>query len=124
MELLRLYSEIFLNSKPCSTCEKMHGTYYTRLIREGKEQAAKNEEMSKVNCKLKDNACVFYKGAHFTNANITDAVAAQMLKNFPALKAQFVTLPEVEKPAKKEQPKTEKKAAAKKPVETKTEPKK
>jgi hypothetical protein len=122
LELLRLYSEIFLNSKPCSTCEKMHGTYYTRLIREGKKQIEKNRTMTKATCKLKDNACVFFKGAHYTNANITDAVAVQMIKAFPALKQQFVTLPS--KPApKKEQPKTEKTAAAK-PAEKKTEPKK
>lgn len=91
-------------------------------MREGKEQAAKNREMTKVSCKLKDNACVFFKGAHYTNANITDAVAGQMLKAFPALEKQFVTLPE--KPAaKKEQPKAEKKEAPK-PAAKKAEPKK
>jgi len=79
--------------------------------------------MTKRTCELKDNACVFYKGAHYTNANITDATAVQMLKAFPALKNQFEKLP-AKPEAKKEQPKAEKTAAPKKQEAKKTEPKK
>jgi len=78
--------------------------------------------MSKRTCELKENACIFYKGAHYTNNNITDSTAVQMLKAFPGLKKQFVKLPA--SPAKKEQPKAEKKEAPKKAPVKKAEPKK
>lgn len=94
VEMLRLYSEIFLNSKPCSTCEKQHRGYYKRLINDGEQQIKQNEIMSKKTCLLKDNALLYYRGAHYTNANLTDKIALSILKNTPVLEREFVEYPE------------------------------
>ena len=95
MEMLRLYSEVFLGSRPCSTCERNHRGYYRKLVNEGEAKINKNNIMAKQkSCELKPKALLFHKGAHYTNANITDSTAKQILKQFPALENQFLVYPE------------------------------
>lgn len=93
LAMLRLYSEIFLNSHPCSSCDGMQRAYYTRLAREGKARILINEQMAKRVSKLKDDALIFYKGVHYTNNNLTDQVANTMLKTTPGLERQFEVFP-------------------------------
>lgn len=62
--------------------------------------------------KLKDNHVVHFKGDHYTNANITDEVAQQMVNEVPGAADNFVNAPEAEKEEKEE--KKSKKSKAKK----------
>jgi hypothetical protein len=93
MEMLRLYSELFLKSRPCSDCEKKHKAYYTKLLHEGEKQIKKLDIMAKNTCKMKDDVCLFHKGNHFTHVNITDSVATAMLKSQPILEKHFIAYP-------------------------------
>jgi hypothetical protein len=101
MQMLRIYSETFLDSKPCSTCEKYHRGYYMRLQKEGikKQITIKNKVMSKY--KIKENTVITFKGEVFTNDNITDEAAKRMLKDTPGLAPNFVDLPVKEKEEEK-----------------------
>ena len=98
MEMLRLYSEVFLKSQPCSTCEDKHKAYYTKLLHEGERQIKKLDIMAKNTCKMKDDVCLFHKGNHYTHVNITDSVAAAMLKRQPILEKHFIAYPDGYKP--------------------------
>lgn len=59
-------------------------------------------EMKDQKYKLKDGIVVYYQHTHFTNANITDDVAEQMVKDNPANADNFVTAPEVKTKAVKQ----------------------
>ena len=49
--------------------------------------------MAERTCELKEDALLFYKGAHFTNRNITDKVATAILKSNPKNENSFVAYP-------------------------------
>jgi hypothetical protein len=84
IEMLSIYSEVFLNKQPCSTCEKAHTEYYNELLNKGLERIKKNNIMAKDRtCKLKEGELVFWQGNHYTNDNITDKIANAWLKSFP-----------------------------------------
>jgi hypothetical protein len=94
MEMLRLYSELFLKKQACSDCEEKHKAYYTKLLHEGERQIKKLDIMAKNTCKMKDDVCLFHKGNHYTHVNITDSVAAAMLKRQPVLEKHFDAYPD------------------------------
>jgi len=102
MEMLRLYSEVFLKSRPCSTCEDRHKAYYTKLLHEGEKQIKKFDIMAANTCKMKEDVVLFYKGNHFTHVNITDRIASAMLKAQPILEKHFITYPADYKPTSDE----------------------
>ena len=86
MEMLGLYSEVFLNSKPCSTCEKYHREYYSRLVREGEKiiEQKNNQKMALTKYKLK--IPIFHvRGERFRPDQLTDEFVDQKLKEFPTL---------------------------------------
>jgi hypothetical protein len=93
MEMLRLYSEVFLKLRPCSTCEDKHKAYYTKLLHEGEKQILKFDIMAENTCKMKDDVCLFHRGNHFTHVNITDRIATAMLKAHPQLEKHFTAYP-------------------------------
>ena len=49
--------------------------------------------MAERTCELEEGKLLFHKGAHFTNANITDKVAMQILKASPVLEKSFKAYP-------------------------------
>jgi hypothetical protein len=98
MEMLRLYSEVFLKSRPCSSCEERHKAYYKKLLHEGEKQIKKLDTMAENICKMRDDVVLFHKGNHFTHVNITDRVAAAMLKAQPVLEKHFIAYPPGYKP--------------------------
>ena len=93
LEMLALYSELFMDSAPCSTCEQKHKIYYRRLLREGTERIKKNKIMAEKTCELKKNVVLYFEGNHFTNVNITDKVARAILKGNPANEKNFKAYP-------------------------------
>lgn len=117
MQMLKIYSQIFLNSKPCSTCEKYHRKYYQRLVNEGRKrlEQQKNNKMALEKYKLKKGVILHVRGEVFSVHNLTDKKAEQILKEFPGMESQFDVIPKKEAPKKKA--KTEPKE------ETKEEPK-
>ena len=94
LEMLSLYSEVFLKKRACSDCEDKHKAYYTKLLHEGEKQILKLDIMAKNTCKMKDDVCLFHKGNHFTHVNITDSVARAMLKRQPILEKHFDAYPD------------------------------
>jgi hypothetical protein len=93
LNMLKLYSEVFLDSAPCSTCEEKHKIYYRRLLREGEERIKKNNIMAERTCELKKNVCLYHEGNHYINANITDKVAREILKQNSQSEKNFKIYP-------------------------------
>lgn len=108
MQMLKIYSQIFLNSKPCSTCEKYHRKYYQRLVNEGRQKLEQqiNSKMALEKYKLKKGVILHVRGEVFSVHNLTDKKAAQILKEFPGMESQFEVIPKKETPKKKSTPKT------------------
>jgi valyl-tRNA synthetase len=102
MEMLRLYSEVFLKLRPCSTCEDKHKGYYTKLLHEGEKQILKLDIMAENICKMKEGVNLFHKGNVFNHLNITDRIAAAMLKRQPILEKHFDAYPPDYKPTSDE----------------------
>ena len=82
MQMLKIYSQIFLNSKPCSTCEKYHRKYYQRLVNEGRRklEQQKNNKMALEKYKLKKGVILHVRGEVFSVHNLTDEKAAPKKK--------------------------------------------
>jgi hypothetical protein len=102
VEMLRIYSLLYLEKKPCSTCTRLHRAYYIRLRKTGKETILNLSKMKTNTCKLKEGVIVLFKGVHYSHLNITDKVARDMIKWNPVLSKRFETLPADE--AKKKAP--------------------
>lgn len=108
LSMLRIYSQLFLNSKPCSTCESKHKGYYKRLQREGPQalERLKKRKMGLTKFKINNEYGVFsVRGERFTAENLTDEKLEKILKEFPALEKQVKRLEEPKKEKKSEEPK-------------------
>lgn len=96
MLMLKLYSQIFLNSEACSTCEKKHSGYIARLQREGKEQIKRNKIMKKENeFKLIESVILHTPEGIFSEHNITDQISVRLCKKYPALRGNYINPPEL-----------------------------
>ena len=94
MEMLGLYSKIFLNSNPCSTCEKEHVHYLARLHKEGMQQITKNTTMTTSKYKFKIEGTVIHTPyGVYSQANMTDGDIEVICKEFPRFRNQFVNPP-------------------------------
>jgi len=109
MQMLRLYSTIFLNDEACSTCEKKHAGYYSQLASKGFTQIEKNKTMSKeLKYKLKDGIVMHTPEGMFSASNITDEVTVRLVKNFPTLAGNYINPPVINpEEVKAEEVKTE-----------------
>ncbi|TZF84514.1 hypothetical protein FW774_05870 [Pedobacter sp. BS3] len=61
-------------------------------------------DMSEKQFKLKKDALLSYKGDHYTNANLTDKVAAEVLEKYPKMAKMFESTPAGFEPGKKSTP--------------------
>ena len=82
LDLLKIYSKIYLNSKPCAICTKLHIKYYDRLKREG---LAILKRMAEQQFILKDNKVIhdWETGRTYTKYDMTDEYAIARLRKFP-----------------------------------------
>ena len=96
MLMLKLYSQIFLNSAPCSSCESKHAGYIARLHREGKEQIKRNNIMKKENeFKLIPGIIMHTSEGMFSEKTITDQISVRLCKKSPALRGNYINPPEL-----------------------------
>lgn len=96
MELLGLYSKIFLNDEACSTCETKHPLYFQRLQKEGFKQIEKNKIMASVKTKYKfkvEGTLIHTPYGIFSQANLTDSDVETLCEEFPRFRNQFVNPP-------------------------------
>jgi hypothetical protein len=95
MQMLRLYSKIFLHDEACSTCEKKHAGYYSHLASKGFQQIEKNKTMSnkELKYKLKPGIIMHSPDGMFSEFNITDEISERLVKNFPALAGNYINPP-------------------------------
>lgn len=93
--LLSLYSRLFMDGKQPSTCVKCMADYYIKLSNEGFARIEKMKIMENQKCKLKPGL-VFVKeeAKHFSNDNITDKKALQLLNSGRLKPQHFEILPD------------------------------
>lgn len=94
MIMLGLYSKLFLNSKPCTACDKFHTVYYNRLVKEGLKKIKTMKKENETKAKIKGNAILHVAGERVSNLNLTDKKAREIIKKYPETKGQFEILPE------------------------------
>jgi len=119
MELLGLYSKIFLNDEACSTCETKHPLYFQRLQKEGFKQIEKNKIMASVKTKYKfkvEGTLIHTPYGIFSQANLTDSDVETICEEFPRFRNQFIN-PPVEKVKEVIEPKEDIKEPVKEPIE-------
>jgi len=125
MELLGLYSKIFLNDEACSTCETKHPLYFQRLQKEGFKQIEKNKIMTSVKTKYKfkvEGTLIHTPYGIFSQANLTDSDVETLCEEFPRFRNQFIN-PPVEKVKEVIKPKEDVKEVieVKEPIEVKVQ---
>lgn len=109
MEMLSLYSKIFLNDQPCSTCEKLHKEYIARLHREGHKTIQKITVMESTKTKYKfkiEGTLIHTPYGIYSQANLTDSDVEVICKDFPRFRNQFINPPPVIDAEEVEAPKT------------------
>jgi hypothetical protein len=89
--LLKTYSVLYLSGKQPNFCEKcMHG-YYIKIVNNGIKQI---EFMESKTCKLKPGVFFVAKqGMHYSDANVNDEKAIQLLNLGYLKETHFETLP-------------------------------
>ena len=89
--LLSIYSKLFLNGSQPSTCSKCMRDYYKKIVQEGLK---KIEFMEKKTNVLKEGLhFVRPENKDFTNANLSDEKAIELLDKGLLKPSQFNTLP-------------------------------
>ncbi|MFA7362100.1 MAG: hypothetical protein WC139_13790 [Candidatus Kapaibacterium sp.] len=105
MLMLSVYSKLFLNDQPCSTCEKKHEAYFSRLKKEGIKQLEKINTMEKQKTKYKfktENGGLYHQGEYFNTSNLTDEIVERLCQDSPRFRNQFINPPEIKEDAKQE----------------------
>lgn len=95
LELLKLYSILFLSGKQPSSCGKCAYNYYNELKKKGVERI-KFIEMNK--CKLQPNKIFHVRVSKalisYSDANMDDKTALRLLREGKLKESDFVVLPE------------------------------
>lgn len=120
IEMLRIYSKIYLNGKPCELCKHKHIIYFNQLETNGLKILEKMADQQFI---LKDNVLIDIRGkGQFTKYNMSDEIAIERLREFPQRIDEFISYPknweDIVFP-KKSEPKEEKTDAMAKEVEPK-----
>lgn len=112
IELLKVYSLLYINGGQPRTCSRSQKRYYDELTLTGLEMATKYNKLMERTCKTKlgENELRYIWGDFYTDAQITDAVAIKLLDNGGLTESDFEKLPDGYKMAKPE------------PIKTTTEP--
>ena len=87
IKLLQL-SQNFLNLSP-TDCEKQHRSYYEKLKMIKNKPMEQKDYLDKKYI-LKPGKVLYYNHAHFNNDTLTDKMAANAIKRFPALVGAFL----------------------------------
>ena len=92
IEMLRIYSKIYLNGKPCELCKHKHIIYFNQLKTNGLKILEKMADQQFI---LKDNVLVNITGkGQFTKYNMSDEIAIERLRQFPQRIDEFESYPE------------------------------
>ena len=93
LNLLRIYSVIYMGGAPCRACSQSQRAYYAELKKSGLQKAS---IMVNRTCELQPDALHYVRGLgnkHVSNHNITDEEAIICLKNGWLKERHFVKLP-------------------------------
>lgn len=100
IKLMRSYSNIYLNGKPCGSCVRSLNKYYTQLKLDGiKKKEIMIKNLSKT-CMLKSKGLVSFRNKksnmieHVSNETITDEYAIDLIESGSISKEKFSVLPE------------------------------
>lgn len=92
IEMLRIYSKIYLNGKPCELCKHKHIIYFNQLKTNGLKILEKMADQQFI---LKDNVLIDIRGkGQFTKYNMSDEIAIERLRQFPQRIDEFESYPE------------------------------
>lgn len=96
LELLCIYSELYLNGSQPGSCDKCIIKYWYELNFNGMELAVKNEEIKKRTLVPKWNGLYYVQKAarHFDSNQITDTEACKYLLDGQLRESDFNKLPE------------------------------
>lgn len=97
LELMDIYSKLFLNGSQVGYCEKCLSTYYNQLIKNGKEMAQLYEQVKKRTCKPAWNGLRYIprQARHFNSDLMTDEQATELLIDGVFKESDFEVLPEI-----------------------------
>ena len=97
IELLDIYSKLYLNGGQPNACERCHREYFAKLIKNGKIMAEKYQEVLNRTCipAWKGVKYIPKQARHFDSENMTDAEAIRFLKQGQLDEDDFIKLPKV-----------------------------
>lgn len=93
LNLMRIYSVLYMNGAPCRACSQSQRTYYSELQKTGLQKAI---IMVNRTCELMPDALHYVRGLgnkHLSNHNITDEEAIICLQNGWLKERHFAKLP-------------------------------
>lgn len=107
LELLQVYSILFLSGGQPKTCSNSQRKYYQELSISGIKLAKKMDKKRTCKPKWKGLRYISKEHSHFNSETIDDETAIKLLKRKSLSKDDFIKLPEdyEKKPKKKEEPK-------------------
>jgi hypothetical protein len=126
IELLRLYSDLYLNGFQVSTCAKCHYDYYLKLKTNGVMKAIEKDKNKTTHVIKKkpnqrgDRLLYSTKCGHVNLDRMTDRDAVFLLENKILKEADFIKLPETYNPEREPIEKNE--TLAQPTIDTKSEP--
>lgn len=124
LDLLRCYSNLYMNGQQCRSCAASQRSYYNELVRTGLKKAKEMDEAKNRTCKpnwgkgcTNNNGLKFIhkEGNFYSSLHITDAQALSLLNRGLLSESDFDELPEgYQKPLPKFEETPEPKKQAKK----------
>lgn len=94
LDLLKIYSILYLNGAQPRTCASSIRNYYFELKKTGIMKAEKLEAIKNRTCKPKWNGLRLINGDHFSNEWITDEEAIKLLQRGYLNESDFDVLPD------------------------------
>jgi hypothetical protein len=96
LELLSIYSTLYLHGGPTAFCEKCHSDYYQTLIKNGMETAKNYDEVQVRTLIPMWNGLYWVSKAarHFDSSTITDSEACRYLLDGQLRESDFEKLPD------------------------------
>lgn len=93
IDMLRIYSKLFLNEQPCEVCKKYHKAYFEKLEKTGLKIL---ENMAEQKFILKDKIVIndWETGRQYSKFNMTDKDAIERLRKYPKTISQFESFPD------------------------------
>lgn len=94
LELLKIYSLLYLNGGQPRTCSRSQRAYFLELQTTGLDKAAKYNTIMERTNKPNWKGLRFIWGDHYSNETLTDEQAIKLLKNGGLRESDFEKLPE------------------------------